>query len=86
MTVTTGRPDEAEIQEFLAREVALEAERPAHDLIDPDDSFQDLGLDSLGAVNVAKRLEAAFGLRVKAVYFFDFPTIGALSRHLAEQN
>ncbi|WP_119730315.1 acyl carrier protein [Thermomonospora amylolytica] len=66
MTVSTGRPDAATIQELLIRAVTDETERSAAaPPIDPEeDSFQDLGLDSLGAVNVAKRMEADLGVPV----------------------
>ncbi|MBA9005501.1 acyl carrier protein [Thermomonospora cellulosilytica] len=87
MTVSTGRPDAATIQELLIRAVSDETERSAAaPPIDPEeDSFQDLGLDSLGAVNVAKRMEADLGVPVPPVLFFDHPTIDALSRHLADE-
>ncbi|TQM31107.1 type I polyketide synthase [Nocardia bhagyanarayanae] len=76
------------------RQVVLETVRThvaavlGHDgvsAIDPDRPFQDLGIDSLGAVELRNRLKTATGLTLSAAVVFDYPTPRALAGYLADE-
>ncbi len=53
--------------------------------IDPDRAFRDLGCDSLTAIELRQRLNAASGLRLSSTAVFDYPSPAILAREMIAQ-
>ncbi|WP_343898420.1 type I polyketide synthase, partial [Micromonospora gifhornensis] len=78
-----SRPrDEAELREVVRSVVAEVLGYPSAAGVDSARPFRDLGLDSLGGVELRNRLAAATGLPVPATLVFDHPTPDAVVAHL----
>ncbi|MEE6139151.1 type I polyketide synthase [Mycobacterium sp. 050128] len=53
--------------------------------IDPDKAFQDLGFDSLTAVEMRNRLKTATGLALSPTLIFDYPTPNGLAGYIRKE-
>jgi myxalamid-type polyketide synthase MxaE and MxaD len=53
--------------------------------IDPEQGLFDMGMDSLMAVDLKARLEAAVGHRLPSTLTFNYPTVTALAGYLADE-
>jgi polyketide synthase 12 len=53
--------------------------------IDPDKAFQELGFDSLTAVEMRNRLKAATGLPLSPTLIFDYPNSAALAGYFRQE-
>jgi acyl carrier protein len=63
-------------------EIAGTLRHTGTDRVSPERTFQELGFDSLTAVELRDRLAAATGLSLPATVVFDHPTPRALAEHL----
>jgi acyl carrier protein len=71
------------IARFLTEQIGRALGFAADYTLDPEQRFGDLGVDSLLAVDVRNRLEAALRTSLPATLLFDYPDLAALSAHLA---
>jgi acyl transferase domain-containing protein/acyl carrier protein len=70
------------VVDWLRGEVARVLGRDTPGAIDIEQGFFEMGLDSLMAVELKRRLERAMGLTLPRTLAFEFPSVEALARHL----
>ncbi len=75
------RPPHGLLEVVWEQARALLVHLPA-EFSEPDRAFRDLGLDSLGAVELSSRLAEATGLRLSPTLIFDHPTPAAVAEFL----
>ncbi|MEU4906040.1 SDR family NAD(P)-dependent oxidoreductase [Streptomyces sp. NPDC022067] len=73
---------EEALLELVCTQVAVVLGYPGPETVDPARSFSEVGFDSLTALELRNRLNAATGVRLPATLVFDYPTPGALVEYL----
>ncbi|WP_228011183.1 type I polyketide synthase [Nonomuraea phyllanthi] len=71
-----------ELSELVGTQVALALGYAGSGPVDVGKAFKDLGFDSLSAVDLRNRLNAATGLRLPSTLLFNYPSPAALVEHL----
>ncbi|MBV8345978.1 MAG: hypothetical protein JOZ49_00120, partial [Mycolicibacterium sp.] len=70
------------LMELVGSHTAAVLGHPDSPDIDTDRAFQDLGFDSLSAIELRNRLKTATGLTLAPTLIFDYPTPTTLAQHL----
>jgi polyketide synthase 12 len=68
--------------ELVRSHIATVLGNIAPEAVDPDKAFQDLGFDSLTAVEMRNRLKSATGLSLSPTLIFDYPTPSGLASYI----
>ncbi|MFI6040955.1 SDR family NAD(P)-dependent oxidoreductase [Nocardia sp. NPDC051321] len=76
---------DAAVTRFVRAEIAAVLRFGDGPSLPVDRSFQDLGLDSLGALQLRNRINASVGLTLPVSVVFDHPTVSRLAQHVTEQ-
>ncbi|MFO7566199.1 MAG: SDR family NAD(P)-dependent oxidoreductase, partial [Enhygromyxa sp.] len=70
------------VTELVLREAALVLGAPSPNALGTKQALQELGLDSLMAVELRNRLQSSSGLRLPATFLFDYPTVTAIAEYV----
>ncbi|ORC05601.1 polyketide synthase [Mycobacterium persicum] len=80
-----GLPDDeqhAVLLDLVRSNIATVLGNTSPEAIDPDRAFQELGFDSLTAVEMRNRLKSATGLALSPTLIFDYPNSAALAGYM----
>lgn len=75
---------QTDIVDWLRGRIAADLESNP-DTVDPDATFNKLGLDSLALLAVLGDLALELDIEIETSVLFDHPTISALAHHLADR-
>lgn len=90
-TTTTRLPtlfDAKQIKEILKSQLNLFLGISQDEImLHPDKGFMEMGMDSLTAVEIAKKLQSYFGEKIipNATVLYNYPNLSALSKYIMEQ-
>jgi acyl carrier protein len=73
------------VLELVRANVAAVLGHDTPDAVENDRAFNEVGFDSLTAVELRNKLNSATGLRLPSTLIFDYPTPNALAQHIVEQ-
>jgi mycoketide-CoA synthase len=83
-----GLPEDeqhAVLLDLVRSHIATVLGNSSPEAIDPDKAFQELGFDSLTAVEMRNRLKAATGLALSPTLIFDYPNSAALAGYFRHE-
>src|ERR1700728_2871563 len=81
----TSQQREGVVLELVRADTASVLGHSSPEAVSVEESFKDMGLDSLGAVELRNRLTASIGMRLSATLVFDHPSPAELARHLLKE-
>ncbi|MFJ4653377.1 type I polyketide synthase [Nocardia sp. NPDC088792] len=85
LTEVNARERKTLLEDLVREKVARVLRYPGVAEVDPELAFQELGFDSLTAVELRNQLTAVTGLRLPATLVFDHPTPEAVAAYIAER-
>ncbi|MFC8129715.1 SDR family NAD(P)-dependent oxidoreductase [Streptomyces sp. NPDC057302] len=82
LTLLSAADQDRALSDLIREQIATVLAHPSPQSIELGRAFQELGFDSLTALELRNRLSTATGIRLPATLIFDHPNPGALARHL----
>lgn len=73
------------LAEWLKQEIAQITGFSAVELLDPEQGFFSLGMESLMAIQLKNRLNQALDIDISSTVIFNYPSVAKLARYLADE-